>query len=59
MIEKEKLLKQLKDSGYEQSFIDWLRSRYTNKQLRILIEDDKTFDIITRVAKQTGKRRQS
>ncbi len=59
MTEKDDLLKQLKDSGYEQKFIDWLRPRYTNGRLRNLIENDKALDIIARVAKHTGEQRNS
>ncbi len=59
MTQKQELLKEIKGLGYDDKFISWLRPRYTNKQLRYLIEDDKTFDIITSVAKQAGEERKS
>lgn len=59
MTEKEELLKQLKDNGYKDEFIDWLRPRYTNKKLRTLIENDKALNIIAEVARQSGLERKS
>ena len=52
--DKAQLLEIMASSGYTKDHIAWFKKRYTANQLRTVISNDQTHDIITKLAKRSS-----
>ena len=54
---KSKLLKEYKSLGYAKKQVDWVARRYTADGVKVILDNHKAHDIISKMAKKAGQER--